>query len=266
VKVAGVSATYPVIRSRRTNLSASGAFDVYSSIVDVSSSSGGTTRQSESELRVVRLGLDANMRDAWSGITFGNVRVHRGLDWLNATGPGDQPAARPGAAAEFTKATGEVARLQALYATEEWTFNLLVSAGGQWTNDVLAPSEKFFFGGERNGRGFFSGQLTGDRAWATTVELQANTFVPFSRDASGKAWGSPAQFYAYFDAGSAYNIGPGDIRSTRLRSIGVGGRFDMNEWLGLELEGAQRLTRQVEGANTAPISSYEFYWRVTARF
>ncbi|MCC7427669.1 MAG: ShlB/FhaC/HecB family hemolysin secretion/activation protein [Alphaproteobacteria bacterium] len=267
VKVAGASASYPVIRSRRANLNVSGGLDMYSSTVDLAGGGASSfTRQSETEVRAARLTIEGNLRDSFNGVTFGQVRVSRGLDMLEATGPGDRLLSRPNIVTDFTKVSGDISRLQALWASESWTFNLLATFAGQWTNDVMYPSEKFFFGGERYGRGFYSGQVTGDRAWATTLELQANTYLALSRDEGGRPWGFPAQFYVFFDAGNAYNIAPGDVRSTRLRSYGVGGRFDLNEWLAMELEGVQRETQRVDGANARPISGPAFFWRISARF
>jgi hemolysin activation/secretion protein len=47
-------------------------------------------------------------------------------------------------------------------------------AAGQWTNDILPQAEKFYLGGNRLGRGYYAGQVTGDRAWAVSMELQYN--------------------------------------------------------------------------------------------
>ena len=46
---------------------------------------------------------------------------------------------------------------------------------GQWSNNILPPAEQFYLGGARFTRGYYSGQVPGDKALAATVELQLNT-------------------------------------------------------------------------------------------
>ena len=46
---------------------------------------------------------------------------------------------------------------------------------GQWSGDILPPSEQFYLGGSQYTRGYYSGQVPGDKALAATVELQLNT-------------------------------------------------------------------------------------------
>ena len=46
---------------------------------------------------------------------------------------------------------------------------------GQWSDNILPPAEEFYLGGSQFTRGYYSGQITGDKALAATAELQLNT-------------------------------------------------------------------------------------------
>ena len=52
---------------------------------------------------------------------------------------------------------------------------------GQLSNDILPPAEQFYLGGTQFTRGYYSGQVAGDKALAATAELQLNTGVDLSR-------------------------------------------------------------------------------------
>ena len=41
------------------------------------------------DLTILRLGADANYRDNWNGVTFGNLRLSKGIDAFGATNKGD---------------------------------------------------------------------------------------------------------------------------------------------------------------------------------
>jgi hemolysin activation/secretion protein len=73
---------------------------------------------------------------------------------------------------------------------------LKTSVGGQFTKDILPPSEQHLFGGTRFGRGFFAGQIAGDRALGATVELQLNVgfddLMPLNPDGRRNV-----QFYSF---------------------------------------------------------------------
>ena len=64
---------------------------------------------------------------------------------------------------------------------------------GQWSPDVLPAAEKFYLGGARWNRGYYSGQVTGDTALSAALELQYNT--GFAGTVFGKALDVGTQFY-----------------------------------------------------------------------
>jgi hemolysin activation/secretion protein len=262
--VGGVGLSYPAIRSRRLNLSLDGDFDIYDSTVDITGFGGASTELNESDLRILRVGQTLDFQDAaLADLPAGNLfilKLSQGLSGLGASSNSAPLPARPGVDNDFTKLAGEFTRVQSLATFGQVGTALKLSVGGQYTGDILPPSEEFFFGGVRWGRGFYYGEVTGDRAVATTVELQANTgfagipvLAPDHR--------LDVQFFGFYDYGRAYNLVPGEANQT-LDSVGIGARSDVTPWLFVELAGIHRLTTQPNGANTSQLANYMLFSRV----
>jgi len=265
--VAGVSLTYPVIRSRQLNLNVFGGYDYYHSHADVF----GNQKLTRTDLSVLRFGADGNYRDDWNGVTFGNIRFSKGINAFGSTNKGDPFLNRLGADPTFFKFNGEVNRLQGIWTTTGFSVNLLGTVAGQYSGDILPSNEKYFVGGERLGRGYFSGQVTGDKAVAGSLELQFNFAIPF--DEGTEAVGGPSrggslpvQLYVFYDHARVWNNAPGEIRHQTARSFGGGVRVSILEMVALELEGTRRLDRDVDGATARRLDPWNLYARVTARF
>src|SRR5260370_29556132 len=152
------------------------------------------------------------------GQTFGNglvsantvaLTLHQGLSGLGASTTGD----RPGTRVDFFKLTGELTRVQNLFGFNGGLVALKLSAGGQYSGDILPSNEKYFLGGTKFGRGFFSGEITGDRAAGTTAELQLNT-------STDRPVTLGLQPYILYDTGWAWKLAPGDLDEHRA-SAGI---------------------------------------------
>lgn len=274
--VAGLGVQYPVIRSRALNLATVGAFDLLNSSVDV-----GLERrapQSADAVRTLRVGFDASALDtlmpfapaaATSTLT---ARASRGVSWFgatsirDATGPG-----RAGSDFTFTKVTAEVTRSQPIVAfTENTVLSVYGLLAGQWTRDVLPLSEKFFLGGNRLGRGFYAGQVTGDRALAATVELRLDVALPaFTLSvAEGSLEIRPTtQLYGFYDYGRTRENLRTDI-DRRVESAGFGLRTVVNDTVQFDLEAVRRFTRRVDaaGPDVPPLSETAGFFRALVRF
>lgn len=261
----GLSAAFPVIRSRNLNFNVTGGFDYYRSIVDTSAG-----RLNSTDLRMLRLGADASYRDEFNGVTYGNIRLSKGLATLGASQRGDPLMARQGSDPEFFKVQGEISRLQGVYAEPGFSVNVFGTFGWQYTNDVLPSSEKFFLGGDRFGRGYYSGQVTGDRAVAGSIELQVNVVIPSgdvdSSIAATDAAGLPVQFYGFFDYGRAWNLLATETRAITARSVGGGVRVSVLDHMQVEVEGVRRLDLGVDGAAASPLGPWAGFVRATTRF
>jgi hemolysin activation/secretion protein len=266
VFIAGIGASYPLIRSRATTVALTGQFDMYNG-ESQDDSQRTFLQRTEGRYRTVRLGAEASLRDEWFGITGLRATFHRGIDGLGASS--DDVTAltpRPGADPGFTKWTAEVSRLQALFTAGRWAFDALGVVAGQYSGDVLPQQEKYFLGGDRLGRGFYPGEVTGDRAVIGSIELRATSELRLNEAA---AEGLPTQFYAFADIGRAWDQGVAglpDPSAIPMRSLGIGVRMDIRTWLTFELEGVRRLTREVAGANVQPLSMYAGFFRLTGRF
>lgn len=262
VLLAGIGASYPIIRTRPLSLFVNLAFDISQTEVDTNVA-GASVTQSIDNLRIVRLGENLTFQDdtlglGQTGANLFNLTVHQGLSGLGAQ---FDPASRAGARLDFTKLSGELTRVQDLFQAGNFQFALKLSAGGQYSGDILPSSEKYFLGGTRYGRGFFSGEVTGDSALGTTVELQVNT-------STDVPWHIGLQPYVYYDNGWSWDNGtdPTTTLSQHLSSTGVGVRAAFTPQISGELELAHRFTRQPTGANVSPEGANVVLTGVTARF
>lgn len=258
LSIGGEELSYPLFRSRRFNWSINSDFDKYDSNISIGTS--GNTTLSASHLLMGRLGSSVDAQDAllfdFPAATAFHIKVSRGLAGTSDT--------RPSNDTHFNKVGGDLTRVQNLWSLGEVGTALKLAIGGQYSDDILPTSEKFYFGGNQWGRGFWNGEITGDRAVATTVEAQQNyifTGLPYLGDDEGKV---PAQFYQFWDYGRSYNLASGD-HNTTIQSVGLGVRTDLTPWFTVDLEGVHRLTTHAQSG--APVDGeYAFYAQVSLHY
>ncbi len=263
---AGAAISYPILRSRAANLTVGAQFDLFDNSVDTGTAQ--PVRASHDTLRVLRAGFDGNARDTLLGFapaaatTLGLVRIHQGIQAFGATRGSSLPGpSRRGSDFGFTKISGELQRTQPLFAlSENAVFSLQGTLAGQWSDDVLPAAEKYFLGGSRLGRGFYAGQVSGDRAVAIAIEAQLDLRLPnFTVEFTP---GAPteirhtAQLYAFYDAGRTFeNLTTDPDR--RVESFGGGVRTVFSETLHIDVEAVHRITRRVDagGASVPPLAA-----------
>jgi len=269
--IAGLDLAYPVIRSRRLNLTPDIAFDYYDSTVDVNGlSSGQPTQFSSGHLRMLRVGGALDFQDAaiadLPAANLALLKVSQGLSGLGASSSQEEPSHQPilGNRTDFTKFAGELTRVQNLASFGDVSTALKLTLGGQYSGDILPPSEKFFCCGLRWSRGYFYGQVTGDRGVGTGAELQLNTgftdvpiLAPDHR--------LDVQFYGFYDFGRFYNLAPGTFNQT-VDSFGIGARSNLTSWMFVDLAGVRRLTRRPNGANVSKLPEYMLFSRVVFQY
>jgi hemolysin activation/secretion protein len=261
--IAGAAAFYPLVRRRAYSLTLDGSFDAIESDTDIDAFGGTTTQLSHDAFRVVRLGgvgaiYDQLLGDSRPGANQLTVRLSQGLDAFGAS-----TNARTGATVSFTKIVFDATRVQTLFVP--WsggTVALQGSLAGQWSDDVLPLPEKFYLGGARLGRGYFAGEVTGDRALAASVELQLIT--SFATDLFGRAVHVQPTFYGFYDWGETWENQPADA-NRRLASFGVGLRVPVDDRYEVQLEGVHRETRQPGGAGSQKLRANAIFWRVVLR-
>jgi len=258
LEIGGTSVSYPIVRSRRFNFYTNFGVDTYHSAITVTG--GGTPSTSGSDIWMWRAGSTIDVQDQ----LFFDFPAATSLNATASHGFLGQDTTRPLNDSHFYKVSGDLTRVQNLVTIGTVRTALKSSVGGQYTQDIMPPSEKYFLGGTRFGRGFFNGEVTGDRAIGATLELQANTtFTDIPLLDPG--YTLPAQFYGFGDYGRGYNLAPADIDRS-IRSVGVGFRSDLTPWLFVEAEGVHRLTTHPQGASVATEAAYAFFTRVTMHY
>ncbi|HET8995110.1 MAG TPA: ShlB/FhaC/HecB family hemolysin secretion/activation protein, partial [Acetobacteraceae bacterium] len=222
--VFGGTLSYPVIRARQQTLNVYIAFDAIESMIRTNTGSGGLSEASSDQLRVLRLGEDYARSDILFGaeraaVNAVSFRVSHGLHGLGADGndaDGSRLAPRVNEQTDFTKLNFEFSRTQTLF--NPWqggSVALMGLVAGQWSGDILPPAEQFYLGGGRFTRGYYAGQVAGDKALAATAELQLNTDLNLTK------WHIPrdlaTQFYLFYDWGETWQNAP-DIQPVVIGS------------------------------------------------
>ena len=166
--VFGAVLSYPVIRSRQQTLNVYTSLDGLISNVNTGMPQVLTSYDS---LRVLRLGEDYAMSDLWLGAArpannVVSVRLSQGLPILGAETNGTAPdAARQGEDSNFFKINFMLSRTQTLFTPFSGSSVALMGLlGGQWSENILPPAEQFYLGGSQYTRGYYSGQIPGDKA------------------------------------------------------------------------------------------------------
>jgi hemolysin activation/secretion protein len=194
-----------------------------------------------------------------------SARISQGLPILGAT---VNPDARLGERTDFFKASFQASRTQTLFTPWEGaSVGLMGLATGQWTNDILPPEEQFYLGGSQYTRGYYSGQVAGDKALAATVELQLNT--GFETTLLGHAFDISQQYYLFYDWGETWQNLSTD-HAAMINSAGGGVRTQLTRYVEVDFEALARFNRFPNGGSTlsavSPLYGGAFYWRVLTRF
>jgi len=93
LQIAGIGVSYPIIRSRRLNLSVDGAFDTYDATIDTNAAGG---QLSDTHLRILRVGGALDFQDAFiAGLAAGNSMVFKFSQGLPAFGASPNSQSMP---------------------------------------------------------------------------------------------------------------------------------------------------------------------------
>lgn len=271
--VFGGTLSYPVIRARQQTLNVYVSLDAIESLIRTNTGGSGLSEASSDQLRVLRLGADYARFDGLLGANRGAInavsfRVSRGLHALGAD-PNDassRQAPRVNEQTDFTKLNFELSRTQTLFTPwQGGSVALMGLVTGQWSGDILPPAEQFYLGGSRFTRGYYAGQVAGDKALAATAELQLNTDLNLTR------WHIPrdlaTQFYLFYDWGETWQNAP-DIQPEVVSSAGGGMRTQVTSHFEVDLEALARFNRYPNGGppNVSALNGIGLYWRVLGRF
>jgi hemolysin activation/secretion protein len=269
-QVAGVSLSYPIIRSRPLNLYAVGSLDMFDGLVETGTT--GRDRASRDAIRTLRAGFDGQFLDRWlhflpAASNTGSIRLGQGITALGATRNGYTLSGRSGAEDfGFAKISGEVQRTQPLWSPGEGQMVSIQGLfAGQWSDDILPQAEKFYLGGNRLGRGYYAGQVTGDRAWGLALELQYDVGFEIAVPPELGNGRVAAQFYLMRDIGRTHENRPDDA-NRRLSSWGGGVRTVLSDTVQLDLEAVHRVVRRPEGTAADPLRETVVLFRTLVKF
>jgi hemolysin activation/secretion protein len=178
-KTAFVDLTYPLIRSRRTNLSLRAGLRYHDGGTD--SAFVGTATHDEIATGLV--GLTFDYADAWRGVNTLDLELDKGLNAFGASRAGDPTLSRPGGQPDAFRTTLYIARLQDLGGH----FSLLIAVTGQYAASRLLLPDEFAYGGEYFGRAYDAAEFVGDSGLAGKADLrytwnatQALLLVPYA--------------------------------------------------------------------------------------
>lgn len=260
VTAGGLELAYPLYRSRATNLRIRGGVELNDANIKLKQSDGAYMRLSESHLRILHASAQASHADRLMGVTQVDVALDRGVKGLGATPVDSDLSPRPDSRPDFTRASLLLSRRQEILGDTGFALDLVTSVGGVYGFVVLPPSQKAQLGGASFGRGYYFGQLTGDRAFQASVELAGN--MPLR----GLLPGTTVGPYLFYDYGTVWDIAQDDPKRRFLHSVGAGVRLALGQRLSLDLEYARRLITNPSRSNDAPLKPDQVLVRLVGRF
>jgi len=248
---AGLS--YPFIRQRERNLSATALFFASNDRSDILSAIN-----TDDHLRGVRVRLDADAADPWGGINQLNLIGSHGLRALGAAASG--LTIRPDAPLDFSKFEATFTRLQALPAQ----FSLLFAAYGQYALDPLFIPEQCGYGGRVFGRAYDPSQIVSDSCVELLGELRWD--LPL-----GIKYLSQTQLYGYADRGWLHNRNLASVLGTAgtsatVDAASVGGGLRLGLQSPFTTFGALTADLSANKAFEGPRDDWRFFFIVAARY
>jgi hemolysin activation/secretion protein len=145
-------------------------------------------------IRTVDLRADYRLTDDLGGWNFLSLTLRQGVDVLGASRKGDDFLSNSGGSNNFTLFSFSATRIQKLTDA----LSLKISSGGQLASTMLLASQRFYLGGPAFGRGYFSGDLSGDEGIAGSLELRFEQLV---NDNFFKGY----QLYGFVDKGMVWS-------------------------------------------------------------
>ena len=168
----------------------------------------------DDHIRTLSLSSDYRLQDNYGGNNFLTMTYRQGLDIFGASHFGDDLLSRTGASASFSVLDVWFTRYQTL--SDAWSLKL--SAASQTASGPLFTSQQFYLGGAAFGRGYGSGETSGDNGIAASFELRFDQ-RPNLQYLNGY------QLYGFVDSGVAWNDGYGVNDGISLTSVGGGVRL-----------------------------------------
>ena len=243
--------TYPFIRSREKNLSATVlAFAEADdgSIFDMPL----TAPSTRDRLRGVRGKVNADWADPLNGINQINVIVSQGIEGLGSTTNGQALASRLNGRVDFSKVEATVTRVQPLFAS----LSALVAAYGQYAGTPLLSPEQCSYGGRVFGRAYDPSALVADDCFEALAELRLDLPLP----AEQAKYVTQTQIYGSVDKGWLHNLAPDVGTPSNMYAASAGGGLRLG-WMNVFTADLSAF-KAVEG----PQNGWRFFYILTAKY
>jgi hemolysin activation/secretion protein len=208
-----------------------------------------TAANTPTEIFQVALGYTGILRDPWGSTAFSIQSYISPGDVTAKNTDAYFEAARFGATASYAYGRLELQRETHLPGNLSW----VLRGSGQLANGNLLPTEQLGLGGYNTVRGYDDRQVNSDEGWILVNELRSPPFSPLSGWARQR-WGHDTlQVLAFFDYGEGSNIEllPGETKTQRLSSVGVGLRYAMRKNLEVRFDYGW----QLEHLDSSPVHS-----------
>jgi len=245
--IASAYGSYPLVRSRRSNLSVQLAFDSKSLQDQV----GATSLRQKKKVQVLMLGLQGDHRDRLAGPAVTTYGLTGSAGHLKLQDPAARVADASSArtAGSYGKLAFNLARLQSVGASTQ----LYAAASGQLASKNLDASEKMPLGGASSVRAYPEGESYADRGFVFTLE--ARYTLPVTTTVPGQV-----QLVGFIDSGAVtlnrHPWVPG-TNSRKLSGAGVGMNWSVGPAFFVKAFYAHKVGS--EPATSAPDASGRFW-------
>ncbi len=228
--------SYPIIRSRRMNLSTSIDYDYLDSQTDIFGELFNLDK-----IDSLRAGVNFDIQDGWQGVNLINAQLSKGFQLLSGAPQPSYLRSRSSGRKDYTKFTTTYTRVQ--YFTYPESLSLYASLNGQYAFDSLLAPEQLGYGGAVYGSAYDPSEIVGDNGFEGKIEVRYNN------QASNKLFQGLQYFYSYDWA----------VLWDRNDSFDLGKQSGTSSAAGIRVSIADRVNGEIEIAKplTKPVAAYD---------
>lgn len=241
--------TYPIIRTRRLNLSGNAMYTYLNSLTYFD-----TLLVTIDRIESIRFGGTFNVTDSLQGMNMVTGQYSQGIQFLSGDQQPELKRSTLNGQKNYSKVTLSYTRLQALPDT----WSLFFSTAGQLAFNDLLTAEQIGYGGAQYGSAYDPSEIIADSGFEGKLELRYNSEI------AGEFFRT-TQYYASYDFGALYNknpVLPAFAKQTGT-SAAAGLRVNIVDRVNGDFQIAQPLTRKVAAYNN---KDARFFFSITVDF
>lgn len=222
-----IGLSYPLIRSRLTNLNLSGTYE-HKNLKDRALGSNVRDRSLDN----FTFALNGNRFDDFAGGGVSDAGVALTVGKLDLSGNRDDEFADSLSArsdGHFEKLNLRLSRLQSLGPGSDWSLYAGVSA--QWSSQNLDSAEKFLLGGPAGVRAYPVGEASADQGWLGTLELRRNIPLDLAgTKLEGLGFFDTGRVWLHQDTWSGSVVSATERNRYDLNAVGLGANLWVGNW------------------------------------